>query len=380
MRRFILIFAVCSLSLFSKGQEILGNKNPCPGPSEYTLNYSSVDNYYFWTIKNVQSGQFIEGFDKKTVKINWAKWSSNDYVDLECSYKDSTKTVKSVTLRIKVQRISPISGITGKMEVEYGFRGDLSYSANLLDPGAKPQTYQWSTTTGWAGSSTSQQLNLNVNNDGDGAITVKGINTTCGASSDAFTLFVKRVLPKYQIIGQSDLVCNIQRYSLIGNLPANTTVNWSIDFPNVASIQFNTRDIDVSRIDDGYITITASFIAWGNQVTLTKNLYVGAPTMPWLSFIHGDGQFGWNSGVSDNRFIVDPNGPQADKYEVEILQYPNLNRVYSSTNVNSDTPLGGFSPGYYVFRIRGINGCGTGQWFEYDIESESPTAGGGSTR
>jgi len=86
----------------------------------------------------------------------------------------------------------------------------------------------------------------------------------------------------YYIKG-NDIVCSSYIFTIPG-YPRGSFVSWSVSPSNIASIQANGSTAILTQTGNGTVTITASIGACGQNGPLTKNIQVGPPATPSLSY------------------------------------------------------------------------------------------------
>jgi hypothetical protein len=102
---------------------------------------------------------------------------------------------------------------------------------------------------------------------------------------------------------------------------------------------------------------------------ITKYFWVGIPRVDFVTYSNSvNGESYWCSSNYGNAFAIDT--PYLDiPYEARLLSWPSLSVISTNSAVYSGTDPFGFEPsGWYVFQIRGTNGCGTSEWYESEIE------------
>ena len=173
-------------------------------------------------------------------------------------------------------------------------------------------------------------------------------------------------------------ICSQSTYTLSGLAP-NSRIEWSIDNTNVATILSgnNTSSVTVGRISDGKITLTANI--YGDEYlysTKKMEIDVGTPDLGMsILFETAYGQQGiWSSNDAGNTFTIDGDASSA-YHTVQAELYRIDNNFNPSTLVQSwadisttSASIDGRSPGWYLFRLRGVNDCGYSNWLEQEVE------------
>ncbi len=187
------------------------------------------------------------------------------------------------------------------------------------------------------------------------------------------------------ISGPSTL-CTSETYT-VTNLPTGATVTgWSASPSGAVTFSGtgNSRTVSRSGSYNGEVTITASISTACGNLNVARKLFVGFPTIECLAYsnaiepIDGDFPCPWEVGAvtylcsthPDNKLQIKTASPHS-RYEVQIRSYPSLTVLYTQTVTSKHVTLNytPWVPGLYNIRVRAIhNSCGTGPWYEEDIE------------
>ena len=128
---------------------------------------------------------------------------------------------------------------------------------------------------------------------------------------------------------------------------------------------------------DGWVTATMS-----NGITHQEDFHVGkAETDEVLFRNNGAAVSGYFcSSHINNEFEILPNVPDAT-YQVRIRSLSTNNIVagpYNFTGNIATLPTNyNYTPGWYLFEVRGTNSCGTTNWSSWEVEFVDCTLGGG---
>lgn len=171
----------------------------------------------------------------------------------------------------------------------------------------------------------------------------------------------------FQITGTS-LFCTNSTYS-ISNLPSGASVTWQASPAGVVSINTSSNQATLTKLTNGYITLTATITSSCISRTLTKKITVGIPPIDFVSFTNPvGGEWYWCSSDYGNTFAVYPSLPNVT-YEAKLLSWPSMAVVRTNSNASPGSDPFGYVPtGWYVFQIRAKNACGTSAWYETEVE------------
>lgn len=166
----------------------------------------------------------------------------------------------------------------------------------------------------------------------------------------------------------------------LSNLGGATTV-WTSS-SNVQIVSSNNSSATIkgaNSYSSGYGWIKAVL---SNGITFQENFHVGKAEVDNVLFRNN------GAGVSDyfcsshygNEFEILPYVPNAS-YEVRIRDLTTYNIVagpYNFTGRIATLPTDyNYTPGWYLFEVRGTNSCGTSNWTEWEVEFVDCTLGGG---
>lgn len=180
----------------------------------------------------------------------------------------------------------------------------------------------------------------------------------------------------YPYITGPTTVCSSGVFS-INNLPSEPVVNWSIiSGSNLASITVSNNEATLYKIHDGQITILASIETSCGDINLTKNIDLGAPLIEEVQFENCYGGVGeWCSSCTPNSFYTTPSfGDGYCQYRLKRMSGTILEQGYAYYGGDI---IGYYTPNTYLFEVRAINECGSGEWFETEIEVVDCIDGGG---
>lgn len=182
---------------------------------------------------------------------------------------------------------------------------------------------------------------------------------------------------KINITGPSSL-CNSGTFS-INEIPTGASVSWSVS-NNCLSITSGqgTSSVTLQKQASGTCDVSVHFSVGGQVLcTLTKeDVLVGTPDLGWsIQFQTSTGVSGcWASNMIGNTFTLENDLSYAyDRVEAQLYRMDN--NFNPSTLVNSwsdisttSASIPGYSAGWYLFRLRGVNDCGYSQWLEQEVE------------
>jgi hypothetical protein len=101
---------------------------------------------------------------------------------------------------------------------------------------------------------------------------------SCAGGFEIADIIIEPVLPSFSISGLDGICVGVPSANYtIDNLPANSTVCWSIDNPGAASIPNPScgNSVTVSQHYDGNITLRAAVTSCGGVFTVTKPISIG---------------------------------------------------------------------------------------------------------
>jgi hypothetical protein len=197
---------------------------------------------------------------------------------------------------------------------------------------------------------------------------------------DAAMAVREALLPLVNISGDFRFCTTSNNYS-ITNLPAGATVQWQANPSYLVTINSpNATQTTITRNYDGAFTLSATITLPCNvgQVNLLSmfTIVAGPPTIDFVQFNNPNGSaYGWCSNLSGNVYTISSSDNDA-WFDLEVRAWPSYSLVYSSQGGYTGTS--GYLPsGFYIFRARGSNSCGTGNWYETEVENYECTGGGG---
>jgi len=170
------------------GQVISGEANPCP-ETNYTYSFSgpSFGNYFLWSITD---GQIISQ-NSNTVVVRWynkvtenGKWKLRvqyETIKFDGTSGGSTYLDKDVKVNIPSRYV-----ITGDREIPGDFRGNKTYTAQIVNSNFPAASFIWTTNTGIQTTTTTPSFNVNITDDQLKWITVAGKSSTCPQWGETF--------------------------------------------------------------------------------------------------------------------------------------------------------------------------------------------------
>jgi hypothetical protein len=229
-------------------------------------------------------------------------------------------------------------------------------------------SYQWITDKGTiTGNGTSATLYANSTAN----VQVRAYNSRCNIYSPYSSA---NISVNYGPISAPETVCYDGTTVSIQNVPS-TTITWggtNVNYPNGNTGTSVTVRASSSTISNTG-TITASFTVDGSQKTITKNIWVGKPSLDVSEFIFtngiGEEEYFCTSHLG-NVFDLSASSDVADNFEVKLTNISGT-QTYSQFTTSSGVGsmnLSSLSEGWYLFSARGYNTCGWGEWVETEIE------------
>lgn len=182
---------------------------------------------------------------------------------------------------------------------------------------------------------------------------------------------------KVNLTGPS-IICNSGSFS-ISEIPTGASVSWSVsnNCLSIASGQ-GTSSVTLQKVSSGICDVSVNFSIGGQVLcTLTKeDVIVGTPDLGMsIQFKTATGVNGcWASNLVGNTFTLENDLSWAyDRVEAQLYRLDN--NLNPSTLVNSwsnisttNASIPGYSAGWYLFKLRGVNDCGYSNWLEQEVE------------
>lgn len=155
------------------------------------------------------------------------------------------------------------------------------------------------------------------------------------------------------------------------NNPMCLPVSWSVVSGNATITGGqNTNTVSIQTTDNGTFKLRAEAAGYFDEVDIDYGIpYFEVPTFsntanesPYFCTSHSGNTFQPNFN-----FMPDNSGVQ-----YRLLQYPNLNVVYTDPTIYPiGTPISvgsNYAPGYYVLEMKLTTPCGTSDWVGYEVE------------
>ncbi|MGM0477824.1 MAG: SBBP repeat-containing protein [Bacteroidota bacterium] len=196
---------------------ISGNTNLCNGDTEtYSVtNDPNVDTYN-WTLPSGWSGTSTSN------SINVTAGSTGGTIEVTATNACGTSTVQTLTVNVDDIPAQP-SAITGNTDL---CNGDVETYSVTNDPNA--DTYNWTLPSGWSGTSTTNSISVTAGSTG-GTIEVTAENA-CGTSTvENLTVNVNDVPAQPSTITGNTNLCagDVETFS-VTNDPNADTYNWTL--------------------------------------------------------------------------------------------------------------------------------------------------------
>lgn len=188
--------------------------------------------------------------------------------------------------------------------------------------------------------------NVTVTSDlgsGDGSsIRIRPVNTACGAGlqfgQEAIPISLSRPV-NLSISGAATICGNSSTYTLNG-LPPNSTVSWSINNPNTASIPnpSNGTSVTVTKITDGLIVLTATVTLCNGETRTAppKNIALGSYAFGTYQYTSNYSN-GYNALGNTNPHFIPAN--QTMSFMINLGNTDFTNITWTSTGSYSVTPV-----------------------------------------
>lgn len=173
-------------------------------------------------------------------------------------------------------------------------------------------------------------------------------------------------------------VCTDANYLL--SLPSGFYVSYSVSGALIEETHIGSYGYLVSKNADGVGNIYATLRDWSTMDyiwTISKeNIAVGTPDLGMsIQFKTATGVNGcWASNMIGNTFTIESDLSWAyDRVEAQLYRMDN--NFNPSTLVNSwsnisttNASIPGYTAGWYLFKLRGVNDCGYSDWLEQEVE------------
>jgi hypothetical protein len=172
-------------------------------------------------------------------------------------------------------------------------------------------------------------------------------------------------IPNPTLTGPSS-VCSTSSTYYLNNLPPGAIVNWATS-ANISIINSDSFSCTVTSNGSGPGWVEANINGIQDPLTLNQNVDVGIPEIDFIYFSNSvDGGEYWCSNAIGNQFEIQTNFMDGYcEYRLKTLGGSILEQGYTTYYGEIN---GYHSPGYYLLEVRTIGACGTGDWFETEIE------------
>ena len=178
-------------------------------------------------------------------------------------------------------------------------------------------------------------------------------------------------------INGSGVVCE-NSYAIFSlDIPSTLSVNWNINNGSASIFSGQgSSSIYVVANYSGAFELTANIQLNGTTIaTRKKYIITGTPTLGngiRVETWSGNQGF-WSSSDGNNRFEIEDYCGAYNRIEGELYRMDNnfnpttLVRSWYSIGTSGGN-IDGSYPGWYLFRLRGVNDCGYSDWLEQEVE------------
>lgn len=331
------------------GQVISGEANPCP-ETNYTYTYSgpSYGNNFLWSITD---GQIISQ-NTNTVVVKWynnitenGKWKLRvqyETIKFDGTPGGSTYLDKDVKVNVPSRYI-----ISGDKEIPGDFRGNKTYTAQIVNSNFPAASFVWTTNTGIQTTTTNPSFNLNITDDQVKWITVSGKSSTCPQWGEIFKFDIFYT-PVFN--GPSN-ICSEGTYTITS--PGAITLENASGIATLTALGNNQWKVTRIGTSNGSVKLRST----SNGKTFDKDIVIGTPT-PTIS---GTSQI---NTVGEYGYIVSRNHPGSTiEYnlmlggDVELIPVSDTQFTIKVVNPNTS----GSTMAVKV-RARETNSCGTSSY------------------
>lgn len=195
--------------------------------------------------------------------------------------------------------------------------------------------------TTWLAGSNNATVTSDLGNGDGSSIRIRPVNTACGtglvAGQEAIPISISR--PVNLSISGDATICGSSSTYTLGGLPPSSTVSWSINNPNTASIPnpSNGTSVTVTKITDGLIVLTATVTLCNGQTrTVSKNISIGSYAFGTYQYTSNYSN-GYNALGSTNSHFIPAN--QTMSFMINLGNTDLTNIVWTSTGSYSVTPV-----------------------------------------
>lgn len=252
--------------------------------------------------------------------------------------------------------------------------GSTGVTFNVSDTNNSPGTiqYNWSVGSGWKRNGVIVS-NFTTSNSNITLVPYlyppSNVNVTPVLNGVSYpqqtsTVSLSGFNPNNTIIGPSS-ICTTGNYDVLGSLPSNGSVTWSLLNTNIASLTQtgNSATITVNAGQDGQITVSAAIInSCGQSKVFSKQIFVGSPVVN-NSQVYG----GWDNTPVNSHAQLHVDWAQGNTgylWTITTLNSSGSGTTPQFSATNSNTATGryvtvnwGSRRGTYVVNCKAINSC-----------------------
>jgi len=349
------------------GQVISGEANPCP-ETNYTYSFSgpSFGNYFLWSITD---GQIISQ-NSNTVVVKWynkvtenGKWKLRvqyETIKFDGTSGGSTYLDKDVKVNIPSRYI-----ITGDREIPGDFRGNKTYTAQIVNSNFPATSFIWTTNTGIQTTTTTPSFNINITDDQLKWITVAGKSSTCPQWGEIFKFDIVYT----PIFTGPSSICSEGIYTITS--PGTISLENASGIATLTALGNNQWKVTRIGTASGIVKLRST----SNGKTFEKDIVLGIPRPiivgPSVITAPITGK------VQDYSFDISNRIPGAT-YEWSFVGSSNVEFQSGSTGpyvvilVKSHTGTASY---FCKMRLKVTTECGTSDFIDYNVEIK-PAQGG----
>jgi hypothetical protein len=194
--------------------------------------------------------------------------------------------------------------------------------------------------TSWIAGGPNATVTSDASTGENGVIRVRPRNIcSSGLDNNVIPAIIQILRPVNLSISGAATICGSSSTYTLNGLPPNSTVSWSINNPNTASIPnpSNGSSVTVTKITDGLIVLTATVtLCNGETRTATKNITLGTYAFGTYQYTSNYSN-GYNSFGSTNSHFIPAN--QTMSFMINLGNTDFTNITWTSTGSYSVTPV-----------------------------------------
>ncbi|MBK0383940.1 S8 family serine peptidase [Pedobacter sp. SD-b] len=176
-------------------------------------------------------------------------------------------------------------------------------------------------------------------------------------------------------------ICEVSGNYEIADLPAGVIVNWSIT-GNATTLSQTNNIATLTKINDGFVTLTATINTPCGTVIRTKEITVGIPYFNSVVLASSTGPSNYFIATGDPVIVtINPLYPHAISYHWEMFPYPDEDYYIQNglpvpsgniTGSSSSVTIEMYVPGVYRVSVKAVTECGESEPQETYFEAVGP--------